>query len=250
MRQIRLIVAAGVASLVIFAIALLPARIALTVLGVPATVATGVSGTVWNGAAQGLSLGGFTLGPVQWHAKPARLLLGQLAASVEATLPDGFLNATVALSPGKRIAVSDLDAAAPLSWLAPSLGRPGSQLTARFDRLVVKAGRVETATGSLQVAGVVLPIPTSGLKLAPAAYQVTFAADGLKADEPLTGDLKDSGGPLEIAGKVKITPPRSYELNGTAKPRPDAPPEVQNALQMLGPATPDGGHVLSIAGSF
>ncbi len=250
MRQLRLIVAAGVASLGIFLVVLLPAPIALRVLGVPPNIATGVSGTVWNGAVQGLSLGGLALGPVRWHAKPARLLLGQLAAGVEATLPDGFLNATVALSPGKRIAVSDLDAAAPLSWLAPSLGRPGSQLTARFERLVVKAGRVESATGNLQVAGVVLPIPTSGPQLAPAAYQVTFAADGLKADEPLTGDVKDSGGPLEIAGKVKITPPRSYELNGTAKPRPDAPPEVQNALQMLGPATPDGGHTLSIAGSF
>ena len=250
MRQIRFIVAAGVASLVIFLVALLPARIALAMLGVPPNVATGVSGTVWNGAAQGLSLGALALGPVQWHAKPARLLLGQLAAGVEATLPDGFLNATVALAPGKRVAVSNLDAAAPLSWLAPALGRPGSQLTARFERLVVKAGRVETATGILQVAGIVLPIPTSGPQLAPAAYQVTFAADGLKADEPLTGDLKDSGGPLEIAGTVKITPPRSYELNGTARPRPDAPPELLNALQMLGPATPDGGHALSIAGSF
>jgi Type II secretion system (T2SS), protein N len=120
------------------------------------------------------------------------------------------------------------------------------------DRCAVagQAHCVESATGNLQVAGVVLPIPTSGPQLAPAAYQVTFAADGLKADEPLTGDVKDSGGPLEIAGKVRITPPRSYELNGTAKPRPDAPPEVQNALQMLGPATPDGGHTLSIAGSF
>lgn len=250
LRQIRLIVAAGVASLVVFLVALLPARIALGLLGVPPNVATGVSGTVWNGAAQGLSLGGLALGPVQWHAKPARLLLGQFAAGVEATLPDGFLNATVALSPGKRVAFSDLDAAAPLLWLAPALGRPGSQLTARFERLVVKAGRVETATGNLQVAGVVLPIPTSGPQLAPAAYQVTFAAIDLKADEPLTGVLKDSGGPLEIAGTVKITPPRSYELNGLAKPRPDAPPELRNALQMLGPATPDGGHALSIAGSF
>ncbi len=250
MRQIRLLAAAGVVSLIVSTLALLPARIALALLGVPPNVATGVSGTVWNGAAQGLALGGLALGPVRWHAKPARLLLGQLAAGVEATLPDGFLNATVALSPGKRIDLSDLDAAAPLSWLAPALGRPGSQLTARFERLVMKAGRVETATGSVQVAGVVLPIPTAGPQLAPAAYEVTFAADGLNAQEPLTGVLKDGGGPLEIAGTVKITPPRSYELNGTAKPRPDAPPELRNALQMLGPATPDGGHALSIAGSF
>jgi hypothetical protein len=79
---------------------------------------------------------------------------------------------------------------------------------------------------------------------------VTFAADGLKPGTPLTGVLKDTGGPLEVAGTVKITPPRSYELTGTAKPRPEAPPELRNALQMLGPATPDGSHALSLAGSF
>jgi Type II secretion system (T2SS), protein N len=49
---------------------------------------------------------------------------------------------------------------------------------------------------------------------------------------------------------VLITPPGSYELKGKAKPRPEAPPELRNALQMLGPATPDGEHDLTVAGSF
>ena len=72
----------------------------------------------------------------------------------------------------------------------------------------------------------------------------------LGPEEPLTGLLSDAGGPLEIAGTVTFTPPRSYELTGKAKPRPEAPPELRNALQMLGPATPDGAHDLSVAGSF
>lgn len=250
MRQLRLLVAAGLIALLLSLLALLPARVAFSLVGVPATAVTGVSGTLWQGAAQRLTVGGFTLGPVHWEAKPSRLLLGQLAADLGATLPDGFLNATAGLSFRGSLALRNVEAAAPLSWLAPALGGAGSQLTARFDRLVFNAGRVETAMGSLQVAGVVLPIATAGPKLGPGTYVVTFDANGLKPDVPLTGAVKDSGGPLEIAGTVTITPPGSYELKGTAKPRPGAPPELRNALQMLGPATPDGGHALSVAGSF
>ena len=250
MGQNRLLAGAGLSALLISLLAMLPARVAFTLLRVPATSVAGLSGTVWNGAVQRLSLGGFTLGPLSWQVKPSRLFLGQLAADVNATLPDGFLNTTAALSIGGGLAASNLEAAAPLSWLAPAMGDASSQLTARFDRVVIKKGHVETAIGSLQLAGIVLPIPTAGPQLGPGTFKVTFNADNLGPTDLLTGVLKDTGGPLEIAGTVKITPPRSYELTGTARPRPDAPPELRNALQMLGPATPDGGHVLSLAGTF
>jgi general secretion pathway protein N len=250
MRQNRLLAGAGLTALVLSLIAMFPARVAVSLLGLPGTSVTGLSGTVWDGAVQRLSLGGLSLGPVRWQVKPSRLLLGQLAADVSATLPDGFLNTTAALSLGGGLAASNLEAAAPLAWLAPAMGDASSQLTARFDRVMIKNGRVETAIGSLQLAGVALPIPTAGPQLGPGTYQLTFNANNLGPADLLSGVLKDGGGPLEIAGAVKITPPRSYEITGTAKPRPNAPPELRNALQMLGPATPDGGHALSLAGSF
>ncbi|MEQ1800499.1 MAG: type II secretion system protein N [Gammaproteobacteria bacterium] len=251
MRQIRLLAGAGLAALLVSLVVLLPARVAFGVIGLPPESASGFSGTLWNGAAQRLSLAGFNLGPVRWQAQPFRLLTGQLAATVDATLPEGFLKGSVALGFGGGIGLSDLEAAAPLSWLAPAAGpSAGGQVAARFDRLALKGGRIQSAVGTLNVAGVVLPIPTAGPQLGPGTYSVKFDADSLGADEPLTGVLSDAGGPLEIAGTVKFTPPRSYELTGKAKPRPEAPPELRNALQMLGPATADGAHDLSVAGSF
>ncbi len=250
MRQVRLLAGVGLAALFVFLVALLPARVLFGAIGLPAGAASGISGTVWNGTAERLSLGGVTLGPVSWNAHPSRLLAGQLAADIEATLPDGFLNGTVGLSVGGTITISDLEAAAPLSWIAPAAGAAGGQLTARFDKLAFQAGRVETAMGTVDVAGVVLPIPTAGRQLGPGTYSVAFDADGLGSEDPLTGLLSDAGGPLEITGTLVFTPPRSYELTGKAKPRPEAPPELRNALQMLGPATPDGAHDLSVAGSF
>ncbi len=250
MRQIRLLAGAGLAALLVSLVALLPARLLVGVLGLPAGTASGVSGTVWNGTVQRLSVGGVTLGPVNWKARPFRLLAGQASADVEAMLPDGFVNGTVALGMGGTVAISDLEAAAPLSWLAPAAGAAGGQVAARFDKLALRGGRVETAIGTLNVAGVVLPVPTAGRQLGPGTYSVTFDAEGLDSEAPLTGALSDAGGPLEITGTVTFTPPRSYELTGKAKPRPEAPPELRNALQMLGPATPDGAHDLSVAGSF
>jgi hypothetical protein len=250
MRQTRLLVGTGVGALLVSLVTLLPARVAVSVLGLPAGAAAGLSGTVWNGAAERLALGDMTLGPVRWKTRPARLLTGQVAADVEATLPDGFVNGTIALAVGGKIAISNLEAAAPLSWLAPAAGASGGQVAARFDKLDLIAGRVETAMGTLKVAGVVLPIPTAGRQLGPGTYSVAFDAVALGPEEPLAGLLSDGGGPLEIGGTVIFTPPRSYELKGKARPRPEAPPELRNALQMLGPATPDGAHELSVAGSF
>lgn len=250
MPKFRLIAGAGIAALLLSLFALIPAHIGIAAVGLPAGTVSGVSGTVWKGSLQRLAMDGIVLGPVSWEARPSRLILGQLAANVEATLPDGFLTSDVAVSLGGSLSLSDLEGAAPIAWLAPAAGSDGGQLTARFERLEINGERIGTAIGSLTIAGVVLPVPTAGPALAPGNYVITFDAQDLAPDALLTGNVADSGGPLEIAGTVTFTPPRSYELSGTAKPRPEAPAELRNALQMLGPAKPDGSHALSLAGSF
>jgi hypothetical protein len=250
MRHPRLLAGAGLTALLVSLVALLPARLGFSLLGVPPAAASGLAGTVWRGSAQSLSLGGRTLGPVRWTAKPLRLLVGQLAAVIDGTLPDGFLNGTVAVGLGGKVALTDLEAAAPLTWLMPGSGMGGGQVSARFERLTVANGHIVAAVGNLKLGGIVLPLPAAGQQLGPGTYSVAFDSADLGPDDPLTGTLSDAGGPVEIGGTVKITPPTSYELTGTAKPRPDAPPELRNALQMLGPAAPDGKHELSLAGSF
>jgi general secretion pathway protein N len=250
MNQIRLLAGIGLAALLASLVGLIPANVALAMLGVPADTVSGVSGTVWHGSLQRLSLDNMTLGPVSWQARPARLLLGQLAADVEATLPDGFVNTRAAISLGGSLSFSDLEGAAPVAWLAPAAGRDGGQLSARFEQVIIDGERIKSAVGSLQIAGVVLPIPTAGARLAPGNYAITFDAEDLAPDALLSGAVTDGGGPLEIAGTLTFTPPRSYELSGTAKPRPEAPPELRTALQMLGPADAAGAHAVKLAGSF
>jgi len=250
MNQIRLLAGVGLAALLASLVGSIPAHIALAVLGVPADTVSGVSGTVWHGSLQRLAIDKMTLGPVSWQARPSRLLLGRLAADVEATLPDGFVNARIAVSLGGNLLFSNLEGAAPVAWLTPAAGRDGGQLSARFEKVVLDGERITTAIGSLQIAGVVLPIPTAGARLTPGNYAIAFDAEDLPADAVLSGTVTDGGGPLEIAGTLNFTPPRSYELSGTAKPRPEAPAEVRQALQMLGPANATGAHTVKLSGSF
>ncbi len=250
MPRIRLLAGAGLVALLLSLVGLIPAHVALAIFGVPADTVSGVSGTVWRGSFQRLTINNVVLGPVSWQARPSHLLLGRLAGDVEATLPDGFLNTGVAVSLGGSLSLTDLEGAAPVAWLAPATGRDGGQLTARFERVELDGDRVDTAIGSLQVAGVVLPVPNAGPQLAPGDYAVTFDSRDLAPEELLAGKVTDSGGPLEISGTVTFTPPRSYELSGTAKPRPEAPPSLRQALQMWGPADPQGAHAIGFSGSF
>jgi hypothetical protein len=250
MNRIRLLAGAGLVTLLVSLVWLIPAHVAIAVLGVPADTVSGVAGTVWRGSLQRLAIDSIMLGPVSWQVRPARLLLGQLAGHVEATLPDGFVNTGVALSLGGSLSFRDLTGAAPVAWLAPAAGRDGGQLTARFERLDLKGDRINTAIGTLQLAGVVLPIPTAGPRPAPGTYAITFDSRDLGPEALLSGEVTDGGGPLEVSGTVTFTPPRSYALSGTAKPRPEAPPELRTALQMMGPANPQGAHALTLSGSF
>jgi hypothetical protein len=248
MTQVRLLAGTALVALMVFLVALLPARVAFGLLGLPPGAASGFAGTLWTGTVERVAVGGIDLGPVRWDVRLSRLVAGQLAADIEATLPEGFATGTVGVGFGSRLTISGLEAAVPLTLLSPAA--TGGQLAVRFDSLELRGGQVGAAVGTLKVADVVLPLPAAGRQLGAGAYEVTFDAPEVEPGQPLKGQLRDAGGPLEIAGTVTFTPPRSYELAGTAKPRPDAPAEIRQALQMLGPATPDGGHALSLAGSF
>ena len=107
------------------------------------------------------------------------------------------------------------------------------------------------ARGSVRLAGVSLELPgVQGNRAAAGNFELTFDAPEVSAEQPLTADLKDAGGPLELAGTVVLTPPRNYEINGTARPREGAPQALVQGLQMAGPRDGDGRHAISLAGSF
>jgi hypothetical protein len=251
MHSPRFLASLGFAALLVFLVALMPARIVLSIGGLDGGAAVGVTGTPWHGAARRVTVGPVILRDLQWRLEPLGLLRGRIAARIQAKVPDGFVDASIARGFGGRLFVADAELAVPLQLLAPqavSLG-PGGAVSAQIERAEWRGGRIRSVEGRLGLAGVRLPVPQMA-NVAPGTYVIQFDAPELADDAVLTGELRDEGGALEVRGTVRLPSPGNWEATGVAKARPDAPPELKDALRMLGPATPEGGHEFSVAGSF
>jgi hypothetical protein len=68
-------------------------------------------------------------------------------------------------------------------------------------------------------------------------------------DAPLTGALDDLGGPLDVTGSLQLLADRSYVVEGLIAARADAPADISQMLQFLGPADQQGRRPFSLAGS-
>ncbi len=88
MRQGRLLAVIGVLVFLLAGIYTLPAS--LLAARLPGTVRmTGVSGTVWNGQATGVTANGLDLGTVNWQGSLLRALTGRLDFAVTAATEGG-----------------------------------------------------------------------------------------------------------------------------------------------------------------
>ena len=60
----------------------------------------------------------------------------------------------------------------------------------------------------------------------------------------------DTGGPIELSGTVVLTAPSNYDVNLRITARPTAPKQLNDSLQLLGPAERDGSRVFKLEGSI
>lgn len=246
----RLLLGAGAASFLVFLVTGAPATLLGPVLGAAGMEASGLTGTVWAGEARAVQAGALGLDEVRWRTHPSRLLLGQLAADVAGNMPDGFLSGSVAVHANGDLVLRELQAATPLAGLVPGTA-PGSQASLQMAELGLADGWITTARGTVRLAGINLEIPgTQGNPGTTGSFEVSFDAPEVSPEAPLTGMLTDTGGPLEFAGTVVLTPPRNYELSGKARARPGAPSALVDGLRMAGPRDGEGRHEVSLAGSF
>jgi hypothetical protein len=235
------------------------------VTGVPASLITKLApaelqisnprGSLWSGQASSIRFGSVRLGQTSWKLRPVRLLLGSLAGQIDASLPGGFARGSFVLGLGGSIALSDFSAASPLANLAASLGTSlpidQGELSLDLQALDIEDGWPTRAVGDIRVDNVALvfrggrPVPEQA-----ASFLLNLAAEEVPEDGTLLGSVSDQGGPLEMVGELRLTPPTNYELSGRAKPRPSAPEELGNALVMLGPENASGGRDFTFAGSL
>jgi general secretion pathway protein N len=254
MSRAGLFAGVAVAAVLVFVVAGAPATL-LSSLAPAGVQLTGVQGSLWTGEASSVRVGELRFGRTRWDLAPWQLLLGRLAGEVDAILPGGFARGKFALGLGGSLQLTDFSAASSVAAIvaATGMGLPinDGQLALQLTALKISGGWPEQAVGELSVGEVPL-IFRDGLPVQDqlASFELRFDADDVPEAGPLEGKLTDLGGPLEVAAVLQLTPPANYELSGRAAARAGAPQEMQQALVLLGPESPDGGRDFSFAGSL
>lgn len=238
----------GVVAFAVFVLTTLPASIIASPLAKQGIVVSGVTGTVWNGAAQVVQSGSVDVGSVQWKLHVLPLLAGRAVADVKLDRVDGSAQGSVSATLSGRLSLRDVSASLPLAVLPPNFVAGGwtGKLNLKLAAVDIVAGWPTSIVGTVEV------LDLAGPARRPAAmgsYKLVFPeqspADALRAA------LTDINGPLQFAGTLELTAAdRSYVLDGLIAPRPEASQDIVNSLQFLGAPDAQGRRPISLAGTM
>lgn len=256
MRATRLqqLIAAGIAAFLVAFVAMIPAGVIVRWLGPDSWRVAGISGSLWRGSARSIDTGALRLGPVDWNLSGWSLWLGRLSGRVESRLGEGAASGDVALRPGGGFDCEGCRYEGPLSslWpIFPALKNVDGQVVAEIATLVVRDGWPTRAVATVRLSGVTLPAAAQAVALQPDAALIgQVASDPVVDGGIIEADVRDDGGPLEMAATLAVSPPGAFTLSGRVKARAGAPADLVNALNLLGPRDSSGATQFSLSGTF
>ncbi|MDJ0927710.1 MAG: type II secretion system protein N [Gammaproteobacteria bacterium] len=240
----------GGVSLLVFLLISLPARLLSVVTAGFGLQLINPSGSIWQGQASAVRGPGISLQAVSWDLHRAALLWGRLGAAVEAKIPGGFVQGYLAAGLGGNIQLEDAEIVGPLSIVGNSFGVPlsGGEISVRMSFLELQDNWPVAAVGEVRLGNVPLGLPGAMQTAGVGSFLASF--DQAEPGDELVGTLSDLGGALEFAGRLVLSQPRNYTIEGLIRARPDAPDELRQALVLLGPEEGAGRRRFSVAGSL
>ncbi|HET9049553.1 MAG TPA: type II secretion system protein N [Chiayiivirga sp.] len=204
-----------------------------------------VSGSIWNGQAGKVSVGGQELGQVQWTLQALPLLRGQ--ASVAATIDGPILRGTTTVeATTHQIHLSDSRFTVSASRLEPLLDIPALHLTGNvnidLDELRLE-NRIPTA-----LAGRARWTDAGVTGAEQAVFGTILATFGALPTGGFGGDVSDEGGPLAVKGSFK-TGLLGFQAEAHLQAR-DGNPQVTRALAHIGQVQEDGSVLFRVEGGL
>ena len=221
-----------IAGLLVFLVVLavtFPAHVAYRWFAPPDLQLSGISGSLWNGAATEGLAGGAYLRDINWQLKPAALLTGKLAFETSASPASGTMNTDVAVGLGGDLSLTNLSGSVPLDLVHDAFQQGGisGDLALQFEELVLANGVPVTADGSVTISNFFARDLSAGMI-------GDFRAEFATADGRITASVEDVSGVLDVAGVITINPDRTYSFIGEVAPLPGAPPSIEQQLRFLG----------------
>jgi len=241
----KFFIAAGLLTFIAGFVALFPARVAYRWFAPDNTQLGGISGSIWSGSAQEMSLAGLYLHDVRWQLRPMKLITARLALSLEASLSSGFVEADVAVSPDGSILVTDLNGSLPLQAVTGLVRIPGlsGNASVQLTELEVRDGLPVAVVGTVAVANLVAP-PVDSASIGGYRAEFFTDADGVRAS------VEDTDAVFDLAGTLKISPDRSYQFIGRIAPTDRTSEKLRQQLRFLGSPDERGQHQIRLEGSL
>ena len=245
MRGRRGLILLAVLTFVVGLLSLFPARVAYRWFAPPEVLLGGIDGTVWNGSARQASVSGLYLQDLRWRVKPLQLIIGRVAAVVEARPASGFIEGDVSIGIGGSLKVRDMNASLPLNAVATLVNMQGLQgsASARFERIVVEDGLPVAADGEFTVADLVAPRVYRG---SIGGYRAEFFTQ----NNGVVASVEDTDGSIDVAGSLQVSSDRSYQFIAKLAPKPGMPESIERQLRILGSPDDRGQRELRLEGQL
>jgi general secretion pathway protein N len=236
----------GVLTALVALVALFPARVAYKLTAPPYVKMSGLSGTIWNGAAEEFSTNGLYLRNLEWRMSPLSLLTGKARLVVAGEPTSGFFESEVAASlSGKTITLSKLSAALPLAMFARASGVPGlkGDASLQIESLTLVSGRATALQGSMDVGNLVVPALA---RTSLGGYRADFFTQG----EQIVASVEDTDGVVDLAGSLQVNRDRSYSFRGLVMAKTDTPDGLRQRIEYLPKTDRPGQYELPLDGSY
>jgi len=207
---------------------------------------SGISGTIWQGHAAGVTAFNQPLGALDWRLEAAPLLGRRVLAHLR--LSGGEVNAdgTLDRDADGVIMLRQTQFSFPASLAEPALDIPSLHFVGRIDGTLVQARVkglwVDQASGTLQWKDATV----GGEAQANLGdLQATFAS---APDGSIAGVAHDSGGPMQLNGTFTVRA-GSFEADAILSAR-EGNPQVAEALHFIGQPQTDGSSHLIVHGQL
>lgn len=255
MNRRAILIGAGGAAFLLALVAELPASAAVRWLAPEGLRVSGIAGTLWSGSAAGAEIGALRLGETKWTLFPPAALLGRASGTVATSIGDATFEGAVSWRGSGNFSCENCvyqGSLASLRPLIPALKALTGKASVELAALEIRDKWPTRLVGTAKLAEV--PLSMQGRPAGPnppaAAFDVSIGADPVPDGGVIEATIKDAGGPVEMTARLTMSPPGNYEIAGRAKARPEAPPDIVNALNMLGPKAADGSTEISMSGTF
>jgi hypothetical protein len=249
----------GAAIFVLTVLVRLPAAV-LTLLLPAAIHCQAPSGTLWQGSCGELRSGAVEISDVRWTLHPLALLRARVAVEVQSDDARASGRAHLTLRSNGDFDIQSLNATLPMQGglsLMPA-GWSGT-VEVVIQQASVQGGHLTALQGAATVRQLHSDHPPSDLGSFELDFPTTSDTDARaaapggvapSAAAPMVGTLRDFDGPLSLQSQVHLSPTGAYEIAGTAAARNSSNADLQQMLQLLGPADAQGRHAFSLAGTL